>query len=209
MYCRLWSLGVLLVGGATVIASDETWGGEPAPPPELARTEVTVDEYRRCVDAGKCTKPDGTGKYYNFDKTDRGGHPVNFVDWVQADAYCTWAGSRLPTDAEWMAAFTNGGKTKYPWGRKAPTCATTVMSERGDGCGRDSTWVACEKPGDRNRAGLCDLGGNLLEWTSTESGSERVIRGGSWSTDAPGVGLRITDAPTHHFGGLGFRCMKP
>ena len=174
----------------------------PASAKGLFRTEVTVAEYRKCVNAGKCTEP-YPGTFCNYQHGDRGEHPVNCIDWTQADAYCRWAGARLPTDDEWMAAFTNGGKTKFPWGDEAPTCAKTVIGGGGYGCGRNSTWVACEKPRDRNQAGLCDLGGNVWEWTATVDGSARVLRGGGWSDDASDVGKRDVLGPASHLFDVG------
>ncbi|MFW5739287.1 MAG: formylglycine-generating enzyme family protein, partial [Myxococcota bacterium] len=64
------------------------------------RTEVTTARYRKCVDGGACTASPRQ-RHCNLHASDRGSHPINCVDWAQADTYCRWAGARLPTEAEW------------------------------------------------------------------------------------------------------------
>jgi sulfatase modifying factor 1 len=183
---------------------------------KLDRTEVTVSAYRKCVNSGRCNAQDvdesyyGSDDYCNWPHPDRGEHPMNCVDWSQADAYCRWAGGRLPTEQEWEQAATNGGTTTNPWGDDGPTCRVAVMDEGGDGCGLDRTWPVCSKPAGNTKAGLCDLAGNVWEWTSTQTGSSRVGRGGSWRSGASNVGASARDvfAPSRRFLYLGFRCLR-
>ena len=106
------------VPGMALIPAGKFWMGSPAgegadderPRHEvyldafyIDKHEVTTEAYGKCVSAGKCAKP-GTGTYCNRGKSDRGNHPVNCVDWSQAEAYCGWAEKRLPTEAEWEKA---------------------------------------------------------------------------------------------------------
>lgn len=81
--------------------------------------EVTVADYRRCVEAGKCSS-DGLTQWEpcNWNKPNRTDHPINCVDWQQAVAYCTWAEKRLPTEAEWEKAARGTDKRVYPWGNE-------------------------------------------------------------------------------------------
>ena len=195
---------------------------------EMTKTQVTVEQYKACVDAGACTAPD-TGTYCNWGKSDRGKHPINCVDWDQAQAYARWAGGRLPTEAEWEYAARSGGRDwKYPWGNENATCDRAVISEGGDGCGRDSTWPVCSKPKGNTTHGLCDMAGNVLEWVQDwyhdsyngaptdgsawekPTGSARVGRGGSWRYGARNV--RAADRngalPGDRGGGVGFRLAR-
>src|SRR5690606_5291248 len=97
----------------------------------------TVDDYARCVDEGGC-KPADTAPSYpkgegqsdddhekglkayaelcNWEKTGRGDHPINCVDWYRAEAYCKHLDQRLPTEAEWELAARGTDGRKFPWG---------------------------------------------------------------------------------------------
>jgi len=194
---------------------------------EIARTEVTVTQYRSCVAAGACKKPD-TGKYCNFHRSDSELHPVNCVDWSRAKAFCAWVGGRLPTEAEWEYAARSGGKARlYPWGEERATCKKAIMDFRREGCWKERTWPVCSKNGNTAQ-GLCDMAGNAWEWVADwydegyyrsspredpkgpPVGSYKVLRGGSFATDASA--LRTTArgyapprlAIEHH----GFRCVR-
>ena len=196
---------------------------------EMSKTQVTVDQYIACVDAGSCSAP-GTGTYCNWIKSDRGSHPINCVDWDQAQAFASWAGARLPSEAEWEYAARSGGRDwKYPWGDEAATCERAVMDNgSADGCGRDSTWPVCSKPRGNTTQGLCDMAGNVWEWVQdwyhdsyngaptdglaweSPTGSFRVLRGGSWSIIARGVRAanRSYDDPRSRDVYLGFRLAR-
>ncbi len=120
----------------------------------LARTEVTVAEYARCVaeprEGARCSPASTTvvsrglspadvifwSKFCNAGHADRGAHPVNCVDWQQASTYCKWAGGRLPTEAEWERAARGDDGRKYPWGNEPPSA--TRLNACGAECARSA-----------------------------------------------------------------------
>jgi len=138
---------------------------------KFSKSEVTVKQFEACVKAGKCKKDNYHGKdenkYCNWGYNDRGFHPMNCVDWYGADAFCKWAGGRLPTEDEWYAEADNDGARQYPWGNEESSCnyANSVQ----DGCGKNGTWPVCTKEAGNSVSGVCDMNGNVMEWASTES----------------------------------------
>ena len=143
-------------------------------------------------------------------------HPVTLVAWADADAYCHWAGGRLPTEAEWEYAARGPDAPLYPWG--------DVFSEqRVNACDRNCPMSWAENTiddgytfaaavgtfgGGVSWAGAEDMAGNVWEWTAdwyapdyyAESPvdnptgpSGRVdedgksVRGGAWSSTMQGV----------------------
>ncbi len=203
----------------------------------IDRNEVTVAEYRDCVKTGKCRAPKTfqRNKYCNYDAPGRDRHPVNCIDWDDAQRYCQLHGGRLPWEAEWEKAARGGKPTRYPWGRQA-SCQQAILDEvspaptqrEPDGCYQDRTWPVASRPA--NAYGLYDMAGNAGEWTGNwyaknalealyakgrldapEQGRQRVVRGGSWDENRPNlrVSFRNVKPPVSGnvvYGSIGFRC---
>jgi formylglycine-generating enzyme required for sulfatase activity len=191
---------------------------------ELSRSEVTNKQYRACVKAGACTKPEADCAAPDFDG-DR--QPVVCVTWQQAVAFARWAGGRLPTEAEWEYATRSAGKRKHPWGEEEASCKRAVMYGGGYGCGKNTTWDVCSKPEGNTEQGVCDMIGNVWEWvqdayhpTYQDAAADgrawelkpgaRVGRGGSWLSEKleAQATYRADGEPTAVNRGLGFRVAR-
>lgn len=180
----------------------------------IDRHEVTVREYRRCVAAGDCfwpsvpasaTRPDYlSNRAYDL-------HPMISVDLAAATAYCTWAGMRLPTAAEWEVAAAYAPATQryflYPWGdRFEPRYANSAASEPDD-----TQPAGFYHPFGDSSLGAADMAGNVAEWTGTAApndGGAHLVKGGSFRDDADALRTDAAQftADVSAEAWLGFRC---
>lgn len=170
----------------------------------MGRYEVTVGEYRAFASAtaggagGGCfTLGDGDSwRDPSFPQTHR--HPVTCVSWEDAQEYVSWlsrrtgATYRLPTEVEWGRAASGSQPGCDRFGRTRPNGTCPVGQY------------------DTNAAGLSDMFGNLMEWTSDCWEGDcglRVVRGGSWDHPAEylRLGARADLPPGSRYPYLGFR----
>jgi iron(II)-dependent oxidoreductase len=103
-----------------------------------------------------------TEKYFDAEYPLRPDHPVVHINWHEAEAYCTWAGRRLPTEAEWELAASGYEKQRYPWGETLhlPVCANLDWRHQG------TVPVSCYPAGD-SPFGCRQMIGNIWEWTNS------------------------------------------
>jgi formylglycine-generating enzyme required for sulfatase activity len=189
--------------------------------------EVTVAEYRACVEAEVCEAPAVGTSYHNWGRPDRDKHPVNGVSWQQAVTFCQWKGKRLPTEAEWEKAARGVDGRLFPWGDEAASCALTVMTQEERGCGQDRTWEVGSHPRGKSLYGAHDMAGNVWEWVADwysptayadapaanprgpERGRLRVHRGGAWFNTGASLRAAMRNAEPPQSGGyIGFRCAR-
>jgi formylglycine-generating enzyme required for sulfatase activity len=189
---------------------------------QIARHPVTNAQYELFVMATSYAAPEHweNGKIL----AGKENHPVVNVSWQDAQAFCVWAGVRLPTEAEWEKAARSADGRMYPWGNEPPTQELCNF----DGNVDDTTPVGLYPKG-ASPYGVLDMAGNVWGWVSDwyddkyysvspvenpqggpATGESRVLRGGSWID----VDLEVRSAnrrycpPSYWYDFGGFRCVR-
>ncbi|MBI3242249.1 MAG: SUMF1/EgtB/PvdO family nonheme iron enzyme [Chloroflexi bacterium] len=188
---------VLIPAGHFLMGSSDGRANEKPEHPVLLSAyymdqfEVRNAEYRECVAAGDCTAGRGSSFTRAGYSTDPAfdDYPVIGVTWVQADAYCAWAGKRLPSEAEWEYAASGPGNFKWPWGKSFDLNLSAASA-------RDTQPVG-SYPNGASPFGVFDMAGNVNEWVADSfaptfyadspasnplntEGTQNIFRGGSF-----------------------------
>jgi eukaryotic-like serine/threonine-protein kinase len=179
----------------------------------IDRTEVTVEAYRDCVEAGDCS-PSGSEAGCNASQVARDRHPINCVDWDQAVAYCAWREARLPSEWEWERAARGPDGLLNPWGNEPVDCTRAVIDEgSGNACGKgDTTFEVGSRPAGASAEGALDLIGNVWEWTASSrpGRSGRIVRGGGYyiTSEHARASFLLLFKPDGQGPFVGFRCAR-
>jgi formylglycine-generating enzyme required for sulfatase activity len=205
---------------------------------EIDKYEVTTVQFLKFVLATD-RKPLIDWQYEggNFQET-MANHPVMHVSWFDADAYCRWAGKRLPTSAEWEKAARGEDGRIYPWGNEPAGLSRANFGRTGlSGPVRDRPErlllyppiISVDKYDNGvSPYGVFQLAGNVAEWTADwydphyyktapdrnpkgpEKGTQRAFRGGGWIDSTPSVrpAQRNGTDPNTKMNWLGFRCAR-
>jgi formylglycine-generating enzyme required for sulfatase activity len=125
----------------------------------IDKTEVTIEEYNRCVEARSCRAPNVVDDSENVTPQ----NPVVGVSWYDATKYCEWLGKRLPTEAEWEYAARAPRFQVFPWEGKLDPAKVNL---RGNADGYERTAPVGSFPKGQTGLGLLDMGGNAAEWVA-------------------------------------------
>lgn len=196
----------------------------------IDRTEVTNQQYDRCVKAGVCNPAICLSEFPIHELK----QPVGCVNWSDAQTFCEWAGARLPTEAEWEYAARGFDRLTFPWGNdfdpsRLNYCDTNCTYKWRDFSYDDGySWPAPVGSfmGGESWSGALDMAGNNWEWVSDwydpgyyavspaedplgpATGTTRVYRGGSAHYFPPYVRSARRDGLPEHsvYASGGFRC---
>ncbi|TLY43171.1 MAG: formylglycine-generating enzyme family protein [Nitrospirae bacterium] len=205
---------------------------------DIDKYEVTTVQYLKFVLA--TDRPPLLDWQYdggNFQES-MASHPVMHVSWHDADAYCKWAGKRLPTSAEWEKAARGEDGRIYPWGNQPAGLSRANFGRTGlSGPVRDRPErlllyppiISVDKYENAvSPYGVYQMSGNVAEWTADwydpnyykaapdrnpkgpERGTQKAFRGGGWVDSTPSVrpAQRNGADPTMKMNWLGFRCAR-
>ena len=191
----------------------------------MDKYEVTNRQYGEFMKATERAAP----KYWEERRYNQPDQPVVGVTWYDAEAYCKWAGKRLPTEAEWEKAARGTDSRKWPWGNEWDEKKCNWYDLDGSKDGYRYPAPVGSFPSGVSPYKVHDMAGNVWEWvndwydktyysqspkrnpTGPDSGtSGKVLRGGSWiiMPFSLRTAYRNRSNLDYTFINIGFRCSR-
>jgi iron(II)-dependent oxidoreductase len=168
----------------------------------IDRYEVTNEQYGRFVRETGHREP----RYSRYPQLNGKRQPVVGVGWEDANAYCSWAGERLPSEEEWEKAARGTDGRTWPWGNQPDD-----SRYNGRKAGNYAPVNVGSFPSGDSPYGVSDMAGNVWEMTSgTWKGGAKAMRGGSFLNPIADVRVTVRWAASDENRGanwLGFRCV--
>jgi formylglycine-generating enzyme required for sulfatase activity len=171
----------------------------------IDKYEVTNELYARFLSSTKHSQ----GRLSDYKSFSMPRQPIVGIGWNAAEAYCGWAGKRLPTEIEWEKAARGADRRTWPWGDQREETRFNGRTASNRGPVEVGSFPAGDSP-----YGVSDMAGNVWEMTTShwpnESSKSRVMRGGSYRQTLAGVRVTVRWAAQNEETGatwLGFRCV--
>lgn len=171
--------------GSTSTSSDLVWLSHPTLPFSITATEISVQQFKSCVMNGKCIPQNR--KPCNFGVEGKENHPMNCINYYGAEEFCHFAGGRICTETEWLAACSGSNGRAFPYGNEfdISVCnhqsATSPTSAKPKDTAPVKSFGQCEG----GLPGLFDMAGNVTEWVNGCKDDYCKFRGGGFVNNDP------------------------
>ncbi len=210
----LFGTSLTVAGSAHAQSERPAWIPHPDKPFSIQATEVTVRQFRACIDAGGCTEP-SAGERCN-DTRGLLDHPVNCVTFDDAERYCTWAGGRLCLNEEWLDACKGTDGRSFPYGPVFDfnACNSQSPVQTDEVREVDTVPAGSMTQCEGGLPGLFDMSGNVAEWIAGCKDDYCKFRGGAFLSNEPLArfngcsGACSGNSRTFKSGVIGVRCCK-